>query len=49
VRLLKRRPDIERLHGELARAGGGAITFPVFEKFARETQKVRRAQACRFR
>lgn len=38
VRLLKRRPELEGLYKRLS--GEQALTFPVFEKFMKETQKV---------
>ncbi|KAJ7743178.1 1-phosphatidylinositol-4,5-bisphosphate phosphodiesterase 1 [Mycena metata] len=37
VRLLKRRPELEALYKRLA--GGKTLTFPIFEKFMKETQK----------
>ncbi|GLB34525.1 putative phospholipase C [Lyophyllum shimeji] len=39
VKLLKGRPEIDRLYKKLRARGGGVFDFPVFEKFMREKQK----------
>jgi len=40
VKLLKARPEIDRLFEKLRSRGGGVFDLPVFEKFMREKQKV---------
>ena len=40
VKLLKARPEIDRLHKKLRNANGGIFDFGVFEKFMRDKQQV---------
>ncbi|KAL0577534.1 hypothetical protein V5O48_004475 [Marasmius crinis-equi] len=39
VKIVKRRPEIEKLYNGLYSSGGGKLTFTVFEKFMRDSQK----------
>ena len=40
MKLLKARPEIDKLFEKLRTRGGGVFDLPVFEKFMREKQKV---------
>ena len=40
VKLLKARPEIDRLYKKLKNGNGGIFDFGVFEKFMREKQQV---------
>ena len=40
IKALKARPELERIFYELTKESGGKLTFPLFLKFMRNTQKV---------
>lgn len=40
IKALKARPELERIFDELTKESGGKLTFPIFLKFMRDTQKV---------
>ena len=41
VKALKARPELERIFNDLTKGSDGKLTFPLFLKFMRDTQKVR--------
>jgi phosphatidylinositol phospholipase C delta len=41
VKALKARPELERIFDDLTKDNDGRLTFPLFLKFMRDTQKVR--------